>query len=508
MKKLLPILLVFSLLIAGCLVLSSCSGMTESKASKDPFGAIGTAMDTSLTSFFSDDEDIAKIDEKAAEMGSYNLILATDMFPDEKLYELDETLYIDKKGNAVVSETKLTLAGEVYRATIWGDKKGVALKSESLFGSKDTLKLTFDRFIAEFKDSDLCAALELDEETAAEVVATVEKLVKSLDEKNPVIPAKDAKELEKKLYEIFAQEITSETLTIDGKEVDCIRITYTLNNEKFAELVDLYMTMAKDHELLSEKDYAEVDEMLSSLVDDLNESVRLDLTCSFCINAKSKALAQLDIAASVDPVLPEDVEITDDESVAGVEANLSLTISESKITLAGDVNTMGEKFDLTMEIAKKVKDKKATYTFTAGMRKGNIRMDLLDATYEYDKSTGKITFNGFIATGETDSINFELEGLCEIKEDSYTYSLKSFKILEDEEELFAFKSDRNNELSLTVSALKEIPAVDEDAKDIMDMDEAAWTEFMQNLSESDLAKALGGILGDAAQPEVDYDSAW
>ncbi len=506
MKKILPMLLVLSMLVAGCLLLSSCSGVTEAKAEKDPVDAIGSAMDNAFTSFFEEEKDLAAINKKAADKGSLNIVLATDMLPDGKLYELNETLYLDLKGSNVVSETKLTIAGTSYRASIFGNKESLALKSESILGTKDTFKITFDRFLAEFKDSDLAKSLNLDAETADEILKIAETITKAFDEKDPIIPKKDMEKLTKEMLEILKQEIKSETLTVDGKEVTCVVMTYSINNENFAELVEFYLQLLKDYDLLSmfgevEMDM-EIDEMLGTIVDDLNETAELDMSLALYINGKTGGLVQANLDINIEPIA--DPDLPAEYASDPVEISLALTVSEKKMVLEGDIYADGEEAQLTVEIAKAKKDDKISYTFTAGMRQGNVHIDFLDATYAYDKKTGDITFDGFIAVDQSDRISFELKGLCEIKDDSYTISLKSFAVMNGKEELFNFKTDRNNELSVTVSAVKEIPAVSEDAIDIMDMDEKAWSEFVENIQKSELGQLIIGG-GNQATPEPDYD---
>ncbi len=506
MKKILSVLLVLCMLLSSCLVFSACGKVTEKKAAKDPFEIIATAWDTSLSSFFSDTKEIGEIDKEAGKMGSYQLILASDELDNGKLYEIDETLYMDHKGGALVSETKLTVAGTSYRASIWGDRESLALKSEAILGSKDTLMINFKQFLEKFEDSELKTALNLDEETTAQLLKSVEYLTKCFDEKNPPIPEEDVEKLTDDLCKILNQKIVEKEIAVgDEKKSKHIVISYSLDNDGWAELIDFYIGMIADYDIPVGDSVTEPEETLTEFLRKLNEDGTLNISCDFAIHAKSGALSQMDVDMSFRPKTTADGEETAENRV---DIALSLAFTEDLLTLTGTFEAAGEEYKVEAEIEKTVKSDKTTYTFTAEAKTGNVRIDLLDATYTYDVKDGEIELEGFLALNEDDRATFDLKATCEvIKKKSYTVTVDTFKLSSNGENLLDFKKSRNNELSFSVSVIDELPERDEDAMDIVDMDQKDIEKLLTDMENSSLSQLIGGLFGYDAEDVPDFE-AW
>ncbi len=487
MKKRFASLLVLVLPVLCALLLTSCSGVTEKKAAKDPLGILSSALEQSFTDFFSGGADAREVVEKAVKKGSFNLILATDELADNRLNEIDETLYFDQKNDTVVSDTRLTVAGTSYRATVWGDKNSIAIKSESLFGNKNTLLLTFDRFIAEFEDSALKTVGFSDKETQ-KLLEAMEYLRRSMDEKDPVIPEKDAEKLIKEICTILGQEVSTEEVAIgDASEAKHIVMTYTLDTEAVEGLCDLYLRVVKDYDIPAE-DASETVESIKEELGDRNG--KWEYVCKFYLNAKSGALARLDVEA-VDPTV-----VSDSATDIGLDASLSLVFTEDALTLTGTVKTDGEEYTVDAKAEKTAKGDKTTYAFTATASRGNIDIKLLNLTYTYDAKSGAMTLVGSVAVDEQDRVELDIAATCKVTKKEVNFTVDSAVFTYGKEELFEFKKDRANELSLVVKVLDEIPAMDEGATNIMDMNKGDWEKLLDDFEKSDVCTKLFADLAD------------
>ncbi len=495
MKKILSVLLVLCMLALVAISFSACGKVDEKKATKDPGGVLTTAFDTALSSFFSDGTDLKKIQEKASEKGSYHLILASDNLGDGKLYEIDETLYIDRKGEAFVSESKVTSAGTVYRASIWGDKESLALKSESLFGNKDTLYINFNSFLKNFEESDLRAALGVDEETTQYILEIAAHLVQVLDGTDPIIPVDHRKDLMDDLYEILGQTIAEKDIAIgDGKKADHIILSYTIDNDTIAALFDFCADVIRDYELPGDEDIEEYVAMTDELVDALNASGKLEIACAFYINARSGAMAQTDVEITFTPTATTSAYTTDVEDESDVvDLAFTMIFGEDRLTLEGTLDADGSSYQITAEATKKTKSGKTTYTFVADAQRGNVRIDLLEMTCNFDEKKGAIEMTGFVAVDEYDRMTIDMAATCETSKTEYVLSLESLLIRNGKEDVFDFKKSRNNEVSLTVSVIENLPERDVDAEDIMDMTTADWSQLISDMEKSDIGKLLGSM---------------
>ncbi len=476
MKKILSLVLVLAMLASSCMLLASCAKVSEKKAAADPFGVIANAFEISLSDFFTETKKVNDVIGKASKKGACNLVVATDLLDDGKLLQLDETLYIDTKKSAAVSESKITSGGKTYRYTVWADKEGLAVQSESLFGIKDTLSLNFDRFIEEFDKSALNKMLGLSSSLTQMLTDTVKTVSSSFDEKAPLIPEEEAEEMVQKIYEILNQKITAEKIAIgDAKEADHIVISYTLTPECILEFCELAIDMADKHEIsLGNYDAQKLEESLAAAKKMLQNVGDLELNMIFYIQAKSGALSQMDLELNYRPA---------DKKMENTSADVSVIFSEDQLSVVGNVYEGKEKYELDAAMTKATKGDKTTYEINAEATAGNVHIDLLNATYVYNKKSGNMEIDGKLSLNRADSITFDLDANLNIEKKSFTFSVESLNLRDSDEELLDFKKDRNNELSLTLKTIDELPALDEDAKDIMDVSREEWTNILDHMSK-------------------------
>ncbi len=513
MKKILSMLLVLCMLASSCLFFVSCSGgLDAKKAGKDPLGTIVTAFDNSLSAFFTDDAGASKVLEKAAKKGSYDITLSSDKWMGEDLTKIREVVYVDAKNNALVSDTYVTYDGIKYNATVWADKTGIALKSESLFGNDDTLRLVFETFIKEFENSDLFDIIQTEsemegedaekpaDELADELINVITGVRGIFDEKNAIMSEKEMKALTLDICRILDQSITTtEKADMNSEMKTHIAIEYTLNNDNLAELCKLLLDTAEEKKLMADQtEFEEMKRAVNSALDMIDKNLELDAEVTFYINADAFTMTSADV----------DVQMTflDGAEVNGeMDLKMELLFSKNQILVSGEVGYDKMDYGIELIIAKEKAGDTTTYDMDATLTSGNIKMNLLDAQYTYNKKTFEMECKGKVSLGALESTDFSMTAEYKASKTEVSFELKSFEISNKREELF--KLGRGDELSIVIQPLNEIPAVDDRAEDIMDMSARDWNKLVEGIQNSQLGKLLFTSRGesDAASPMPDVN---
>ncbi len=493
MKKILSVLLALCMLASSCLLLASCDKVSEKKVAKDPITSISTALENSLSAFFTDDTGIKKVMDKAAQKGSYDITFASRQLLDGKLEEIREIFYADAKKGAYVSDTYVIYNDTEYNATVWADKTGIALKSEAILGNENTLRLVYETFVEGFEDSDLMAYIRDTEglstneaaDLSAAVIAIVENLRGTLDQKKALMTDKQKATLQKELCHALNQTVSTEEMTgINGKSAEHVVIEYVLDNEALADVCDLLVEAYERYELASAEEINDMKDALDGIVETLNSTGEMDFTVTFAINTKDYTLTTLELDGAM-TALPEA------EATQNIHLDVCLTFTKTAMLLNGTVERQGREYTLACQVAKTEADGKIVYDFDAAVDYSNISFKLLDATYTYDKESGDMKLQGRVATGVDSSADFELEANCEVTKSEATLELKSLVVSKDKVEIF--KMDRRDELTVVIKAEDELPAMDKQAEDIVDMDTAEWEAMAEDFYESDLGKLFALI---------------
>ncbi len=497
MKKIMSVILILCMLASSCAILTACDAVSEKKVEKDPVTSVATALENSLSAFFTDEIGAEKVLEKAQKKGSYSLTFACeDLFEEilgnNDLSEIREVIYADAKDDTYVSDTFVTYGGKEYNATVWADKTGIALKSEAILGNDDTLRLVYETFLEKFEDSDLYEYIleksgvsedDIDDDAAEEIKNTISGMIESiqglLDEKKAPMTEKEQETFVKEVCRILNQSITTvEMAGSNGKESEHIAVEYVLDNEAFADLCDFIVETSEEFELMTEDEIDDMKASVDDAIDMLNETYAMEIVATFYINAKENTMTSVTVDGEM---LAQDSTDTDDEwdfyVAQDIEFDVELSFGKSEILLDGSVEYGGTEYSIELTVAKETADGVTTYDLDAKVDYGNLSFKLLDAEYTYNKETGDITLEGKVSLGEASSMEFVLEANCVATKNELTFKLEGLEVESGNEILF--KMSRGDELTLVIKA-----------EDIMDMKTEDWEKLEEDFKNSELGKLL------------------
>jgi len=490
MKRTLSLLLIICMLASACFLFTACgSKVSEKDLQKNPQSVLNDAMQNAGDEFFTDDAKMDEVIEKAMKKGSISIVFESADLMGGQITKIAETIYMNGKDKKFVSDTSVVMGGEELAARIFLDKNGLALNSEAVLGSNKTLALNFASFVEKFETSELAGMLELDAETMAQITSiagTVKtELEKSLGEDN-----KEAEALANELYKLLGQATASEKN--DGS--DCVVAIYTITNENLGKV------LKKLVDDLDEETKAQALESIDEMLEEMNDAATINLTAKIYIGKKSNKVEKISLSGTVavteesynwDNGVPTSTTTTTTANVAA-----DVTFSENEIAVnvsitGEDVETISASLKLTKEEA----DGKVTYKAKIDVAEGSVQINLVNVAYAFEKSTGNFTLSADIYNGEDEARqSFEIAGKITVNKNDATIEINSLKM---NSLTVTFK------LTISFAALDEIPAVPSDAKDVVTMTEADWTEVMGEFQNSTLGQRIFGFPGGSA-PEFDW----
>ncbi len=482
MKKILSALLILTLLVVGALLFTSCDEMSEKKMKKDPMTALNEAENNTMSAFFSDEAGAGKVLNKAQKKGSFNITFTTKELFGGDLTKLSETVFVDSKNNAFVSDTFITLCGEDLAARIFVDQSGFALSSDAIFGNADTLVLNFDSMTEKLKGSALADIMEMTDEDVDALIKGLDSMKEALNAK-PTDSVKDMKEWYDKLAKLTKETITTETVEDeDGKKTEYIVVSHTINNDVIEELIDLVLEEIKADGTMSAEDIAEMETSIDALLVQVLGTIELDLTEKTYIVPKNNTIAKITCTGTgkltASNLIPE-------ADSANMELDLSCTFSDNQIAAILDIDMADQTIKASFVIDKEQKDDKTTYTFALAGGTKTVTVDILTGSYVYDKAAEEITVEAEIMQDESTSMTLTAKASYKVTKNEIFAKVLSVSA---GDETFEFGTD--NELSLTIKAEDSIPERPADAKDMMDLSSAELEELGQKVESSRLAKVI------------------
>ena len=496
MKKIWITALLLCTLLTCCVLMSACGkGISEKDLKKDTIAVLNQTYENTIGEFFKDESGFDKVMESAMNKGSFNITVASDELMGGTLTKINETIYVDAKGSAFVSDTLVTVGGEDLSARIYGNNDALVLSSPSILGSDTAYALNFKTISEKFKDSALAKMMEISDEDMANVTAVINGLTASLSK----VDAEQTEETEKFIKELSTlakQTVSTETETVEDKEVKYLVVTYTINNEVVKAIVDKFVTEMGLSEILDEKEMTEFQDAIKKL-DDMAE---IDLSYKIYMDGKSEKIVKITMGGKI--------AVKGDDAADKQEFEVDATVlySDVEISMNVKVKTPDETATLKLAILKEQTEAVTTYTLTANVGASGVTMDLLTATYSYDKKTGDITIEGklgdmFAAMLDyVDDLKLTVRMNCQVKKDEAILKLVSVKVGPID-----ISFEDANEVSITVKAGVEVPAIPTDAKDIMDLTEDDWTKLGESIMTGKLGEIIGSIGSDDEDSDDDFE---
>lgn len=497
MKKIISLLVVFSMLFA-CFSLTSCdiAGLFDGEdeaaidiedVESNPASALQEASKNTSVSFFEPVGNSQSSIESALDKGSIRIYFASDDLMGD-LTEIDETLYIDKANNKYVSDTSITYLDEEYFARIFLDKNGVALTGSDLFGTSDTYLINPSTLVENIIGSDLFYALEITDSEAdkQELLDGLNAIKEAYDS---VFAEQEANEAElNKYYELFDISVKEDEL--DGEPV--IVVKTSLDNEAILEMIDVALSAAELDGLFADSDYSK-DEITAELEMAL-QTVSINAESKLYIRVSDNTIAKQSIELNLQEIpsldsKDETADSYDDEYATesmpvSIDIEADVTYSSNAISAELSVSSYGveaasAKFDLT----KKSSGSSLEYNMSVSVSMQAVTLELLNAKLALDKGTGDFTVSGRIATGEE---TYTL-GLTGNFQSSDTKAVLSIDSLTFNNETVTFDA------RIEFEALSEIPALPDDAKDVVFLTEDELNTLIESIENSRLGQLIGAM---------------
>lgn len=479
MKRLLSVLLVLTMLLTSCFFFASCAKVKTQDFEKDAYSALQDVSNKTYEEFLSDEAGMNGVIKDALKSGSVAVVFEGG----EELLGVDlkvgETIYFDAANKKYVSDTSVKFGEESLAARLFVDKNGIAINGEDVLGSNKTIAINFATLAEQFAESalsDLIFGGFAPEETVAEVTEVL-NLLKAEYEKLFANDADDKyKEFFNEICKLMKMTVSEEKVELaDGKTANCVVVAYVIDNDVIDAIMDKVIGDMELPEDIKAETEAAIDEMLTSV-----DAYDIDISEKLYVNKKTGKSVKTTVAATVKE---------GETKVLAFDATVTFADTEIKATFTAE--TPEEKFNGDLTLTKEEKDGKTAYklAINAGDGKG-ANVNLLNASYTYDKSSGAIALS-IDVYGEEERTALTINGSINVTKDSAKVEITSVTVAG---ETYEFK------LSVTFTKSAEIPALPSDAKDIVTLTQEDWMEILQEVSTSKIFSIFGAF----EAPEDDY----
>ncbi len=481
MKKLFLLLLAIGCILCFC----ACDKVDEKDFEKKPAEVYSDMLQQTSTDFFGEDVGIVAFLRDLGEKYAVELAVEAGELEAYDISQVGAAVYVDSKNNMVVLRPTMTADNEQLSVNFWLNKAGITASGKSLFDNNNAYTLQFDTFLSEFKNSDLAALLALPDEDISELLTQLENAIDSasLGEKL------ELNDLCVRLCAIFNQVVTTEDADIDGTTAECIVSSFTLDSDNLAEALELiYDKLLKQYEAEDgEEDIREaVDEIIAEIKD-----AQMELNLKLYAEKKSGKLLKISCDGTFDEgelemegiflgnkmSLELDVSL-DDGNRAAFDLSLEKTVSEGVVTYRLKAITKDEDDDGYKS--------KNTLTMDLELEDGDFSWEVTSReqdNYEWSYDS----FTGWYEDSYADSYVNDYESEFTVK-GSYTLSKKELTLNIDSIRVDGERADVK--IILAVSKNSDIPALPENATDIILMDEDALTEWLEDIAQSEFADLI------------------
>jgi len=476
MKKLLSVLLVLSMLVTSCIFFVSCDKVSVKDVEKDPYAAINEAAQNTYNEFFTIETGAEKAVENALKLGALTLSFESNDLMGGDLTKISETIYVNAKEERGVLDTAVKYNGEELNALIFIDKNGLALSGEDLLGSDKTLAANIATIKEKLKGSKFAELIGINDSAADEIINVIESFENQLDA--------SAEENRQKIMDLYNDILTSCDQTIaaetrtseDGKKTEYVAVTYKITNDTLAPIFDKYLEWAEEYltDTLSAEELNELKTIYTDAIDDIKESMDISLSLKLLIANKTNTVSEFSIEGTVTPK---------DISESPIPISALITFTENEIKLTADATVDGEDITIVMALNKEATDEKTAYNLKFDISVGSsVQINVLNASYTYEND-GDIIIKADIFNDVSERIDIELVGKLTVTKDEATLEFSSLKLDSD---TYNFK------LIMSAKALTEIPAVSENAMDIMDLTEDDLIKIVEEFSAGAIGKLIFG----------------
>jgi len=475
MKKLLSVVLLL-MLFTLCFTLASCSEVSVDDVNENALKVLVEAAENTNNKFFASEEDesaYAAMNE-ALNKGSVEFGFEADELlqgaTGMELKDLGATIYFDKEGGKYAISAGASVEGNKVDGTIFVDKDGLKVMSESILGNKDTYALNIGTFIEKFEDSLIAQMMGGIPEGTFDAYKTYMEAFKAEYEK--VLTETEIQP--DHLVNVLLKSLSPAVTEVD----DYIVLTYTVNNKT----VEAFIKAAIDEAAKIAKLDDATKGMLTTYAEQAVEMMKaatIDLKAEFYLNPDDNTFAKQVIAGKV---------TADGETV---KVDMTTTYSETEIKAVETID-MGEKMTSGVTVTRATADDgSVTYKFvaTGTMNEGNVTAEMtvceLEATYKAD---GNVSVKATIpaeVTGSESDMSYELVGKLDLSNGAkFTFTevkSGSVSIVEGVTVTISFNPGAEAPSAGTV-------------KDVVDLTEEDLTALQEKFENGVLGALMGGAV--------------
>ncbi len=483
MKKLLTFMLLICVLVST-FILASCSGVSVEAVKEDPASAITEATANATTGIFTDETNTGKAIMEALNKGAIILeIEGKDLLGEGN--KLTETIYIDSENGKYASDTNVKMGEDVISALVYLGQNKLALNSNALLGSDVTYLIDITTFMEKFADSDLATLFELSESDKAELEEAFAQIKDALNKAPTDIQVPD-----NEIYVLLNQTVTEETVKAGEDEIDCVVVSYSLDNTTLKNIMVKYIEAAG----YTEQELADIKKSLDDTFEKLEAAAKIEMTEKAYINKSENKLFKTTVLMAIEPNANSSLaqygikdKITlNFETVYG-ENDVVLTAKLGGLSaLLGGASPVAAAPSANMELTavvaltKSVTDKAVVYDLSATFKMPSIEMKLAGLTYTYTKASGNFEIEAEVnqlLMGTEKPFKATISGNITASASEAKYQLTSVEYGDEE---YTFN------ISLTFKSVDKIPEIPADAKDIVDLTQKDIEDFMTAFEKTPL----------------------
>ncbi len=289
MKKIISLILLTAMLLSLSVCFASCDEASQKDFEEKAGISLIEAIDNSMDAFFSDSRGLAKLLEKAKDESTLNIT-----YDDQKSdgIKLNATMWANKGDGKYKLDANISAEGKNLSASLYADRKKIAVASNELFGDGKAYLLDYDTYDSVFFDK-LLEDLEVDEDARKPFVDAIDSVIDAL-EKSAKESKKDFIELIDDICLTFGQKVAEKTeQNGDGEDVEYIVVHYNITIERIIEVLKKIFTVAYG-------DLATAEEVMGSTVDKLVSELQYilgvkdaKLVLDLYINKKENRLSKI-----------------------------------------------------------------------------------------------------------------------------------------------------------------------------------------------------------------------
>ncbi len=510
MKKLLSLLLAICL-CAVCFV--GCNESTDDgkktdggknalkleDVQKDPYQAIQNA-GADATDWLADDAGIASIIKDALKNGSVELLLESEslfsMMEIEGLESIKGTVYSDVENKKGALEVVVGMGGEELSGILYVTENGLMINSAALLNTENTYMIDLSTLLDEelFAASLLPVLFEIPEEELAEILPMLGVADTVLGELSALDWSVLATQVVAAMQDSLNLGVSAGSFKdAAGKTVSCAVISYTMDADTIKAMClaaidaitipDTLLTLITGGVEMTE---AEVKEGLKQAFSEgfdagLEGAEIAPTTMKYYLSLKTGALVGMQ---TVSTIVDVEYDMTSTSTVT-VYYNANGIVVEALQDMGG------YKSGASLTIAKTDKNGVVTYEMSMDMVMDNMKQNAAKITASYTKANGALA----LALSVEGEPMIEIGGAVGKTDTVAAIEFNSLKLKNVEvQEGVTTDVTLDLNLSLTFTKGTAVPALPEDAKDLVTMTEEDWGEMMGAIENSLLGQIIAMIM--------------